>query len=78
MDVPAAVETLRSGELPPFPAQAKKRAFAEQLDAQDVLAHLRDEFIIPTKGSLRKKALSCKYLSNRAIPSTSGAEAYKT
>lgn len=51
------VDKLRSGEAPQFPADANSLAFAQGLDAQDKLAHLRDEFILPTKSSLKKKAL---------------------
>lgn len=60
MDVSAAVEALRQGQTPNFPPEAKKHTFAEKLDAQDELRHLRGQFNIPTKGSLRKKALTCK------------------
>jgi len=60
MNVPAAVEMLRQGQVPAFPAEATKRTFAEKLDAQDELRHLRGQFNIPTKSSLRKKALTCK------------------
>lgn len=59
MDVAAAVETLRQGRTPAFPAEAKKRGFAEEVDALDKLRHLRGQFNIPTKRSLRKKALDC-------------------
>ncbi|KAH8902849.1 hypothetical protein BR93DRAFT_902996 [Coniochaeta sp. PMI_546] len=59
MDIAAAVETLRNGQCPVFPPEAKKHGFAEKLDAQDELRHLRDQFNIPTRSSLKKKALDC-------------------
>lgn len=59
MDLPALVDRLRSGAPPAFPPDgaANALAFAQQLDQQDELRHLRDEFILPTKTSLRKTAL---------------------
>ena len=51
------VERLRSGKALEFPTDASALAFAQNLDSQDSLRHLRDEFIIPTKGSFKKKAL---------------------
>ncbi|KFA56270.1 hypothetical protein S40293_00146 [Stachybotrys chartarum IBT 40293] len=59
MDLPTLVDRLRSGAPPAFPPDgaANALAFAQQLDQQDSLRHLRDEFILPTKTSLRKKAL---------------------
>ncbi|UKZ57575.1 Kynureninase 1 [Trichoderma virens] len=57
MDLPAYVERLRSGAPPKFPADANSLEFAQKLDSQDSLRHLRDEFILPTKASLKKKAL---------------------
>jgi hypothetical protein len=57
MDLPAFVERLRSGAPPKFPADADSLQFAQKLDSQDALRHLRDEFILPTKGSLKKRAL---------------------
>ncbi|CEJ94309.1 Putative Kynureninase [[Torrubiella] hemipterigena] len=52
------VQRLRSGEPVQFPADANSLAFAQSLDAQDSLSHLRSEFILPTKSSLKKKALN--------------------
>ncbi|KAL6798426.1 pyridoxal phosphate-dependent transferase [Trichoderma sp. SZMC 28012] len=57
MDLPAYVERLRSGAPPKFPADANSLQFAQKLDSQDSLRHLRDEFILPTKASLKKRAL---------------------
>ncbi|KHN94681.1 Kynureninase [Metarhizium album ARSEF 1941] len=57
MDLAALVDQLRSGSAPKFPADANTLAFARKLDSQDQLKHLRDEFILPTKGSLKKRAL---------------------
>ena len=52
------IKTLRAGQKPEFPAHAKSIEYARELDAQDKLRHLRDDFNIPTKSSLRKKALN--------------------
>lgn len=57
MDFSAFVDRLRSGASPDFPADANTLAFAQKLDSQDQLKHLRDEFVLPTKASLKKKAL---------------------
>lgn len=57
MELEEYSQTLRSGGAAKFPVDANSLAYARSLDAQDTLAHLRDEFIIPTKASLRKKAL---------------------
>lgn len=58
MEFAAFAEQIRSGRPAKFPANANTAEFAQQLDAQDNLRHLRDEFIIPTKGSLKKKSLN--------------------
>lgn len=58
MELPALVERLRSGKALDFPSDANTLAFAQNLDSQDSLRHLRDEFIIPTKSSSKKKALN--------------------
>ncbi|KAL7948852.1 pyridoxal phosphate-dependent transferase [Trichoderma barbatum] len=57
MDLQAYVERLRSGAPPKFPTDANSLQFAQKLDSQDELRHLRDEFILPTKASLKKQAL---------------------
>jgi len=57
MDLSSFVERLRGGQPAGFPEDANSLAFAQKLDSQDSLSHLRDEFIIPTKASLKKKAL---------------------
>lgn len=58
MDFNAFAEQIRSGSQAKFPANANTISFAQQLDAQDKLAYLRNDFIIPTKGSLKKKSLT--------------------
>lgn len=60
MDISSAVHSLRQGKSVAFPPEAKTQEFAEKLDAQDEIRQLRDEFILPTKGSLKKTALTCK------------------
>ncbi|EFY88413.1 Kynureninase (L-kynurenine hydrolase) [Metarhizium acridum] len=57
MDLAAFVDRLRNGSAAKFPADANTLAFAQKLDSQDQLKHLRDEFVLPTKGSLKKRAL---------------------
>lgn len=57
MDLSAFIERLRSAASPKFPSDANSIAFAQKLDSQDSLRHLRDEFVIPTKASLKKRAL---------------------
>lgn len=58
MDFSAYVERLRNGASPKFPTEAGSVDYARHLDSQDSLRHLRDDFIIPTKGSLKKRALN--------------------
>ncbi|KAK1964336.1 kynureninase [Colletotrichum sublineola] len=64
MEFATFAEQIRSGRPAKFPANAISFEFAQQLDAQDSLRHLRDEFIIPTRGSLKKKSL------NGTLPNT--------
>jgi kynureninase len=58
MDVSSAIKSIRQGQSPVFPPEAKNHQFAEELDAQDALRHLREQFILPTSRSLNKKSLS--------------------
>lgn len=60
MDLSACVDRLRSGAAHEFPAEANSLAFAQQMDVQDKLRHLRDEFVLPSKASLKKRALDGK------------------
>lgn len=57
MDLPAYIDRLRRGEPAQFPPDADAAAFARRLDEQDQLRHLRHEFLLPTKASLKKHAL---------------------
>ncbi|KAJ4287035.1 Kynureninase (L-kynurenine hydrolase) [Collariella sp. IMI 366227] len=52
------IDTLRAGEKPKFGPKAQSIEYARQLDSHDQLKSFRDNFNIPTKGSLRKKALN--------------------
>ena len=65
MDFASKIKCLRGGQTPSFPAEANTLQYAQSLDAQDEIGHLRGEFLIPTKRSLKKKAL------NGALPGTS-------
>lgn len=51
------VKALRAGQTPEFPPESTSVDYARRLDAQDRLSFLRDHFIIPSKGSLKKKVL---------------------
>jgi kynureninase len=57
-DYQAFVKTSRAGRKPEFPPEAKSIDYARQLDAQDKLKSFRSDFNIPTKGSLKKRALN--------------------
>ncbi|QPG95129.1 Kynureninase 1 [Epichloe festucae Fl1] len=74
MDFSAFVDRLRSGASPDFPADANTLAFAQKLDSQDQLRHLRDEFVLPTKASLKKKALDGSLPGQVAHNGTNGTE----
>ncbi|KAI8317389.1 Kynureninase 1 [Colletotrichum sp. SAR11_240] len=67
MEFAAFAEQIRSGHPAKFPTNANTAEYAQQLDAQDKLRHLRDEFIIPTKGSLRKKELNGTFPNKQAV-----------
>lgn len=57
MELSAYAERLRGGAAAKFPADANSLEFAQKLDSQDELSHLRYEFILPTKTSIKKTAL---------------------
>lgn len=57
MDLSAYSDSLRAGKAANFPADATSLAFAQKLDEQDKLSHLRNEFNLPTKTSMKKRAL---------------------
>ncbi|RKL00443.1 Kynureninase 1 [Fusarium oxysporum] len=63
MELSGFVERLRSGAAAKFPSDANSLDFARHLDSQDKLSHLRDEFVLPTKKSLKKKALDGSLLN---------------
>ncbi|KAI8162935.1 Kynureninase 1 [Colletotrichum sp. SAR 10_70] len=67
MEFAAFAEQIRSGHPAKFPTNANTAKYAQQLDAQDKLRHLRDEFIIPTKGSLKKKELNGTFPNKQAV-----------
>lgn len=73
MSLQSYVEKLRAGEAAQFPADANSQAFAQSLDAEDKLAHLRDEFILPTKSSLKKKALDGTIPGTSSLPLAAAA-----
>lgn len=51
------IKTLRAGQKPEFPVDSRSIEYARQLDASDQLGPLRDNFNIPSRASLQKKAL---------------------
>lgn len=51
------VDILRAGQKPNFPAESKSVDYARQLDASDKLSAFRGNFNIPSRASLKKKAL---------------------
>jgi len=66
---------LRQGELPQFPPYADSAKYAASLDAQDPLRHLRDEFILPTKASLKKRTVNGTFPGESQRCSTNKFEA---
>jgi hypothetical protein len=70
MDMNHFANHLRQGKKPGFPLDAKTLEFARDLDRQDELAGFRDQFIIPTKASLRRKSLRPQPASNGTLHST--------
>lgn len=57
MNAVAAIDRLRHGEAIQWPTQAKRLDFAESLDDDPNLVRLREEFVVPTKGQLKRKSL---------------------
>jgi len=57
MSLDSFATTLLEGKPPNFPPEANSLEFARSLDAQDELRHMREQFNIPIKGSLRRKTL---------------------
>lgn len=57
MEFSTLVERLRAGSAPKFAASANTAEYAAKLDSEDELRHLRDQFILPSKASLKKTAL---------------------
>lgn len=51
------IKAFRAGQKLEFPSDSKSIEYARQLDSQDKLSSLRENFIIPTKASVRKKTL---------------------
>lgn len=57
MSLDTFATALLEGKSANFPPEANSLEFAKSLDAQDNLRHIREQFNIPTKGSLRRKTL---------------------
>ena len=60
MDIAARARVLREGKPLNFPPKSDTLEYAQSLDAEDELKHLKDQFILPTKHSLRKTSLDGK------------------
>ncbi|KAJ9134087.1 Kynureninase [Pleurostoma richardsiae] len=58
MSFSSQVASLRNGQSPEFSGDAKTLDYAQSLDSQDPIGHLRHEFILPTKTSIQKTALT--------------------
>ena len=73
MDTASAIEQLRQGQKPQWPAHAESFDFARSLDESNQLPHtLRPEFIVPSKAQLKRKSL--KDDAQTASPATSADE----
>ncbi|KAG6166384.1 Kynureninase 1 [Claviceps purpurea] len=72
MDLAASAQRLRSGEGLEFPEGSSTLGFARSLDSKDQLRHLRDEFVLPTKASLKKKGLDGSFPGESPHDSTKG------
>ncbi len=57
----ALLSSLRAGQKPDFPGNASSLDYARSLDGEDPLAHLRDEYIVPTKAMIRKRKLGGEF-----------------
>ncbi|KAK7733037.1 Kynureninase (L-kynurenine hydrolase) [Cytospora paraplurivora] len=55
MDFVATADQIRSGKKPAF--DDLSREYAQAVDKSDSLSHLRNEFIVPTRASLKDKSL---------------------
>ncbi|KAI0477371.1 kynureninase [Xylariaceae sp. FL0804] len=54
MDFETIAQTMSKGGAAAFPTEAATREYAQKLDTQDPVRHMRDEFIFPTKTSLKQ------------------------
>lgn len=61
----------------PYPSNASSEAYARCLDIQDPLRHLRDNFVMPTKTSLKATSLSTQKSTNgEETPSSEDTAVY--
>ncbi|GAB1321009.1 Kynureninase (L-kynurenine hydrolase) [Madurella fahalii] len=77
LEYQSLVKTLRAGQKPEFPANAGSIEYARQLDSSDQLGPLRDNFNIPSRASLKKRALDGS-LPGEAAPNGEGSHASNT
>lgn len=67
------VEELRASGRTQFKGDSNTQDYARKLDEQDHLSGLREQFVLPTKGSLKKKALDGSIPSKSPpVPSGNG------
>jgi kynureninase len=58
MDITNAIQTLREGQKPTWPAESDSLEFAQSLDNSDQIQKtFRSEFVVPTKAQLKRKIL---------------------
>lgn len=59
MDVTTAIQQLRQGEKPQWPANAASLDFAAQMDEhKDIPQSFRKDFVVPTRAQLKRKTLA--------------------
>lgn len=68
MDFTTVVERIRSGQPAGFPERANDLTFAQELDALDPVQKLRNDYIYPTRDSLKKRALNGKLPCTDLVP----------
>ncbi|KAK3313651.1 kynureninase 2 [Apodospora peruviana] len=74
IDFNSEVEMPRAGQAPAFPPDANTLSYAKTVDAQDSLRPLRDQFIIPSIGSLKQKTLNGIIPGSKKTPETARDE----
>lgn len=76
MDFAATADQIRAGKKPDF--HDSSLAYAQSLDSADPLRHLREDYVFPTKASLKSKALRQGKYSSRMTCSSGSSPAAET